>query len=411
MPKTRDKTDRARELIGELVKDLKTTDELFGKDGLFTKLKKAALESMLEAEMSAHLGYDKHAPEGFNGDNSRNGHNTKRVIVADETLELDVARDRDGEFEAQLVKKGQRRIAGFDDQVIALYARGLSVREIQEHVKEMYDVDVSPDLISRVTDQVMDDVRAWQTRPLDAVYAIVYFDGFVVRVRDEGMVRNKTVYIVLGVDSDGHKDVLGMWMAQTAGAKFWMQVASDLRQREVQDILVACCDGLKGLPEAIEAVFGRTVVHTCVVHMVRSSTRFVNWKDQKALTRDLRTVYAALNEQAALDALTAFETKWAKAYPSIGASWRSNWARVSPFLAFPPELRRAIDTTNPIEALNRQLRKITKTRGAFPTDGSVMKLLWLAIDRAAKKWEMPIPHWGRVRQQLAIAFPDRLPVD
>jgi putative transposase len=411
MPKPREKKDRAHELIGELVKDLKTTDELFGKDGLFTKLKKAALESMLEAEMSGHLGYERHAPEGFNLENSRNGFNTKQVIVGDEAVSLDVPRDRDGTFEPQLVKKGQRRIAGFDDQVIALYARGLSVREIQEHVKEMYDVDVSPDLISRVTDQVMDDVRAWQTRALDPVYAIVYFDGFVVRVRDEGMVRNKTVYIVLGIDTEGHKDVLGMWMAQTEGAKFWMQVASDLRQREVQDILVACCDGLKGLPEAIEAVFGTTIVQTCVVHMVRHSTRFVNWKDQKALTRDLRTVYAAHNEQAALDALTAFEGTWGKAYPSIGASWRANWPRVSPFLAFPPELRRAIYTTNPIEALNRQLRKITKTRGAFPTDTSVLKLLWLAVDRAARKWEMPIHNWGRVRQQLAIVFPGRLPME
>jgi transposase-like protein len=403
--------DRHEELISELVKGMKTTDELFGKEGLFTKLKKAALESLLEAEMSEHLGYEKHAPEGFNGENSRNGHGTKSVVVADETVGIDVPRDRDGTFEPQLVKKGQRRIAGFDDQVVALYARGLSVREIQEHVKEMYDVDVSPDLISRVTDRVLADIEAWQRRTLGRVYAIVYFDGFVVRVRDEGIVRNKTVYIVLGVDTEGHKDVLGMWMAQTEGAKFWMQVATDLRYRGVEDILIACCDGLKGLPEAIEAVFAHATVQTCIVHVVRHTTRFVNWKDQKALTRDLRTVYTAANESDALAALDAFDVTWGKSYPSITSSWRANWTRISPFFALPAELRRAVYTTNPIEALNRQLRKITKTRGAFPTDASVMKLLWLAVDRAAKKWQMPIHNWGMVRQQLAIVFGDRFPTD
>jgi putative transposase len=403
--------DRNEELIGELVKGMKTTEELFGKEGLFTKLKKAALESLLEAEMTEHLGYPKHAAEGFNGENSRNGHGRKSVVVADEAVEVDVPRDRDGDFEPQLVKKGQRRIAGFDDQVIALYARGLSVREIQGHVKEMYDVDVSPDLISSVTDRVLADIEAWQKRTLDRVYAIVYFDGFVVRVRDEGIVRNKTVYIVLGVDTEGHKDVLGMWMAQTEGAKFWMQVASDLRHRGVEDILIACCDGLKGLPEAIEAVFPHSTVQTCIVHVVRASTRFVNWKDQKAVTRDLRTVYTAANEQDGVSALAAFEAAWGKSYPSIATSWRANWPRISPFFALPAELRRAVYTTNPIEALNRQLRKITKTRGAFPTDASVMKVLWLAVDRAAKKWQMPIHNWGKVRQQLAIVFGDRLPND
>jgi putative transposase len=403
--------DRSEELIAELVKGMRTTEELFGKEGLFTKLKKAALESLLEAEMTEHLGYAKHAPEGFNGGNSRNGHGTKSVVVADEEVELDIPRDREGTFEPQVVKKGQRRIAGFDDQIIALYARGLSVREIQGHVKDMYDVDVSPDLISRVTDQVLADIEAWQRRTLDQVYAIVYFDGFVVRVRDEGLVRNKTVYLVLGVDTDGRKDVLGMWMAQTEGAKFWLQVASDLRHRGVEDILIACCDGLKGLPEAIEAVFAKTTVQTCIVHVVRQSTRFVNWKDQKQVVQDLRKVYGAANEEDALRALDAFEHSWNKSYPSIASSWRSNWLRISPFFSLPAELRRAVYTTNPIEALNRQLRKITKTRGAFPTDAAVMKLLWLAVDRAAKGWEMPIANWGKVRHQLAILFEQRFPAD
>ena len=403
--------DRNEELIAELVKGMRTTDELFGKEGLFTKLKKAALESLLEAEMTEHLGYTKHAPEGFNGGNSRNGHGTKSVVVADEEVEIDVPRDRDGTFAPQIVQKGQRRIAGFDDQVIALYARGLSVREIQGHVKEMYDVDVSPDLISRVTDQVLADIESWQRRTLDQVYAIVYFDGFAVRVRDEGRVQNKTVYLVLGVDTEGHKDVLGMWMAQTEGAKFWLQVATDLRHRGVEDILIACCDGLKGLPEAIEAVFEKTTVQTCIVHVVRNSTRFINWKDQKKVVQDLRKVYTAANEEEALLALASFEGSWNKSYPSISNSWRSNWPRISPFFSLPAELRRAVYTTNPIEALNRQLRKVTKTRGAFPTDASVMKLLWLAVDRAAKGWEMPIANWGKIRQQIAILFESRFPAD
>lgn len=402
---------KEKELLEALLSGAESAEDLFGQDGLFKRLKKAAMERMLEAELTEHLGYEKHDPVGNGSGNSRNGTTSKRVLLEDGEVDLDVPRDRNGTFEPQLVKKYQRRLQGFDDQIVSMYARGMTVREIQGHVRDMYGVDIAPDLVSRITDGVLEDVRAWQARPLNAVYPIIYLDAFVVKVRDEGVVRNKSVYVALGINMQGRKEVLGLWIAQTEGAKFWMHVVTELRNRGVQDLFIACCDGLRGFPEAIEAVFPHTIVQTCIVHMVRNSVRLVSWQSRKQLTRSLKEVYRAPTEEAALRALDAFEEAWGSRYPSIGKSWRDNWERVSPFYGFPPDLRRAIYTTNPIEALNRQLRKVTKTRGAFPTDASLLKLLWLAIERTTAKWTYPIKRWDLVLQQLYILFGERVPLE
>ena len=386
-------------------------DSAEGLSAAVAKLKKLALEGILKAEMAEHLGYEKHAKEGFDGGNSRNGRATKTVLLDSGAVELDVPRDRDGTFDPKVVKKGQRRLKGFDDKLISLYARGLTVREIQGHIREIYDVNVSPALISRVTDQVLETVHDWQKRPLDRVYPIVYLDGFVVKVRKEGVVRNRTVYIALALNMHGRKDVLGLWMADTEGAKFWLHVVNDIKKRGVEDILIASVDGLKGFPKAIEAAFPKTIVQTCIVHMVRSSTNLVAWKNRKKVAADLKTIYQASSEEEALEALEGFRAKWDKQYPSIGRSWENNWPRIRPFFEFGADIRKAVYTTNAIEALNRQLRKITKTRGAFPSDEAVFKLLWLAIDKASKKWTMTRHGWDQTIQQLAIHFDDRVPLE
>lgn len=375
------------------------------------QLKKRLIQRALGAELDDHLGYAKHASEGYDGGNSRNGSCAKTVKLESGEIRLEVPRDRDGSFEPQFVRKGQRRLKGFDDKIISLYARGLTTREIRGHLKEIYDVDVSPDLVSRVTDQVLAEVQQWQTRSLNRVYPFLYLDGFVVKVRVDGATRNRTVYIALAVNMHGKKEVLGLWMADTEGAKFWLSVINDLKTRGVEDVLIASVDGLKGFPEAIEAVFPRSVVQTCIVHMVRNSTHLVGWRHRKELAKDLRLIYRSPTEQAGLDALSALEEKWSAQYPSVAASWRANWTRVAAFFEFGPEIRKAIYTTNPIEALNRQLRKVTKTRGVFPTDNAVHKLLWLAIGKAEKKWTMPIRDWALALQQLAIHFPGRVPLE
>ena len=395
-------------LVSSLASQVDSPDDL---SAAVAKLQKLALERMLEAEMTEHLGYEKHAPEGYDGGNSRNGSGSKSVILDSGVVQLDVPRDRDGTFDPKVVKKGQRRLKGFDDKLISLYARGLTVREIQAHIEEIYDVHVSPDLISRVTDQVLGTVADWQSRTLERVYPIVYLDGFVVKVRKDKAVRNRTVYIALAINMRGHKEVLGLWMADNEGAKFWLHVVNELRNRGVEDILIASVDGLKGFPEAIESAFPKAVVQTCIVHMVRSSTHLVAWKNRKKVISDLKTIYQAATEEEALAALETFGAKWNEAYPSIAKTWTDNWGRISPFFEFSPEIRKAIYTTNTIEALNRQLRKITKTRGAFPTDAAVFKLLWLAIDRASRKWTYGRQNWARVLQQLAIHFEGRVPLE
>jgi putative transposase len=395
-------------LVDHLVDGAESAEDL---TAALRALQKRALERMLNAEMEEHLGYEKHAAEGFNGGNSRNGKGRKKVITDAGAVELEVPRDREGSFEPKVVKKGQRRLKGFDDKLISLYARGLTVRDIQAHIREIYDVEVSPDLISRVTDQVLGDVKAWQSRALDAVYPIVYFDGFVVKVRNDGSVRNRVVHIAMGINMQGKKDVLGLWMTSSEGAKFWLSVITELQQRGLEDVLVASVDGLKGFPEAIEAVWPQTVVQTCIVHMIRSSTRLVAWKNRRAMMKDLKPVYAAPTEAAALDALEVFEAKWSDRYPSVAKAWRSNWDRVRPFFEFSASIRKAVYTTNAMEAVNRQLRKATKTRGVFPTDTSVMKLLWLVIDKVSQKWTYPIKDWDLALQQLAIHFPGRVPLE
>jgi putative transposase len=396
-----------KELLKKLLENV-DPEEALGPDGLFKEMKKALIEKALEAEMSEHLGYEKNDPDGRNSGNSRNGHGHKKLLTGEGEVELEVPRDRSGTFEPKLVRKRQRRLPGFDDKVISLYARGMTVREIQGHLEELYEVSVSPDLISRVTDAVLEEVTAWQSRTLAPLWPIVYLDALVLKVREHGAVRNKSVYLALGVNMSGKKEVLGLWMADTEGAKFWLHVITELSNRGVQDILIACCDGLKGFPEAIESVFPKTLVQTCVVHMIRHSLNLVSWSRRKEVARDLKTVYTARTVEQAEKALTAFEAKWGSKYPSIGKSWRSSWERITPFFAFPEDIRRAIYTTNAIEALNRQLRKILKTRGHFPSDEAAIKLLWLALDKASKKWSMPIRKWDLALQQLAIHFEGRV---
>ena len=407
MKKPKTKQDQ---LIDELLAGVDPS-ELLGPDGLLRQLQKRAVETALEAELSDHLGYEKHDPAGRGSGNSRNGTTPKTVLTDTGTLDLDVPRDREGSFEPKLVPKHVRRLPGFDDKVVALYARGLSTRGIREHLEELYEVEVSPTLISRVTDGVLADVHEWQSRPLSPVWPIVYLDALVVRIKEAGTVERKSVYMALGVNMEGKKEVLGLWVAGSEGAKFWMHVLTELKHRGVQDVLIAVCDGLTGFPRAIETVFPRTTVQTCIVHMVRNSLRFVSWKNRKPVARELRAIYTAASEDQAGAALTRFEEgEWGQKYPTIGASWRTRWDQVVPFLAFGPDIRRAVYTTNAIESLNRQLRKTLKTRGHFPTDQSAVKLLWLALERASRKWTYPIKEWDMALQQLAIHFPGRLPL-
>lgn len=398
------------ELLDALLEGYETPEDLLGPNGIFKQLKKAMVERILDGEMTHHLGYEKGDPAGKKSGNSRNGHNKKTVLTEAGKLELDTPRDRNGTFEPTLVQKRQTRLPGFDEKVISLYARGLSTREIQGHLLEIYETEVSPDLISRVTDAVLDEVAVWQNRPLAAVWPVVYLDALVLKIRDHNTVQNKAVYLAMGINLEGTKEVLGIWVSENEGAKFWLSVITELRNRGVTDILIACCDGLKGFPEAIESVFPKTTVQTCIVHMIRNSLHYVSYKDYKAIAADLKAIYRAATLSLAEQGLDQFETKWNVKYPMVGRSWRTNWSRVIPFFAFSPEIRRAIYTTNAIEALNRQLRKVLKTRGVFPTDDSATKLLWLALNRAAQKWTMPIRDWGAALQQLALHFEGRLPL-
>jgi putative transposase len=409
MSKKKDQDAIRPELLDELLSGYSKPEDLTGPDGLLKRLTGALVNRAMHAELDEHLGYDKggHPPEGQG--NRRNGKGGKRVRTDQGEVDIEVPRDRDGTFEPQLVPKHQRHFDGFDDKIISMYARGMSTRDIRAHLQEIYGVEVSPDLISRVTDAVVDELREWQQRPLDAVYLIVYLDALVVKTRDKSGVRNKSVYLVVGVTPEGNKDVLGMWIQNTEGAKFWLAILNELRQRGVGDILVMCADGLTGLPEAVEAAFPQAIFQTCIVHMVRSSTRFVAWKDRRAVCADLRAIYTAQDAEAAEEALGAFERTWGNRFPMIAPAWRRRWGEITPFLAFPQELRRAIYTTNAIEALNRQLRKVLKTRGHMPTDGAVFKLLFLAIRNAKKTWGRRTRAWNQQLLQFAIHFGERLP--
>ncbi|HDO52458.1 MAG TPA: IS256 family transposase [Rhizobiales bacterium] len=398
-----------QELIDDLLSEYKVPEDLLGEGGIFKELKKALLERALGAELSDHLGYDKGDPKGRKTGNSRNGHGSKRLTGDDGEMTISVPRDRDASFEPRIVKKGQRRFEGFDDKIISMYARGMSVREIRGHLEELYGIGVSPDLISRVTDEVMDEVREWQSRPLDEVYPIIIFDALRVKIRDEGTVRNKAVYLALGFTIEGHKEILGLWIEQTEGAKFWLRVMNEIRNRGVNDVFIAVVDGLKGFPEAINAVFPETSVQTCIVHMIRHSLNYVPWKERRKVAADLKTIYRAETAQAAALRLDEFEEKWDGKYPTIGQSWRRNWEQVIPFFAYPEAVRKIIYTTNAIESLNMSLRKIIKNRGHFPSDEAATKLLYLALRNAAKKWTMPARTWKQALNQFAVLFQDRFP--
>lgn len=397
------------ELVEELMKCIGSPQDMFGPEGLFQRLKGALMERLLEAEMAEHLGFEKNAAEGKKSGNSRNGYSYKAVQTESGPVDIRVPRDRAGTFEPRLVAKHQRRLEGFDDKVLALYARGMSVRDIQSQLFELYGTEVSPDLITRVTDSVLEQAKEWQARSLDAVYPVVYIDALFVSVRDGGTVSKKAVYVALGIRIDGSREVLGLWMDATEGARFWLRVLTDLRNRGVQDIFFVCCDGLSGFPQAIEAAFPKAIVQTCIVHMIRASLRYVTAGDRKLVVASLRGIYTADTEEAATTALDAFDKRWGTKYPSVSKLWRSRWNEITPFLAFPNEIRTLLYTTNVIESLNSQLRKVLRPKGHFPTDDSVTKVLFLAIQRAKVKWKPNRSLWGRALAHFAIMFENRLP--
>ncbi len=406
---TVDKKPLPRDLIDQLLANYKKPEDLIGEDGLLKQLTKALVERALAAEMAEHLGHGKNEPVENVAGNTRNGKSKKTLKGEFGELPIDVPRDRQGSFEPQLVPKHQTRWTGFDDKILSLYARGMTVREIQAHLEEMYGTEVSPTLISSVTDAVMDEVKTWQARPLDALYPIVYLDCIHVKARDSGAVRVKAVYLALGVNLEGEKELLGIWIAQTEGAKFWLQVVTELKNRGVQDIFIACVDGLKGFPEAIEAVFPKTAVQLCLVHLVRHSLNYVSWKRRDQVAADLKRIYQSATAEEGETRLSEFEQKWNAAYPPIAQSWRRNWPRVIPFFDYPPEIRKVIYTTNAIESVNMSLRKITKNRGSFPSDEALLKLFYLALRNIAKKWTMPIRDWKAALNRFTIEFDERMP--
>lgn len=400
-----------QELLDELLADYQTPGDLTGPDGLLKTLFRRLIESAGGAELEMHLGYEKGDPAGRGSGNSYNGTTPKTLKTELGEIAVDMPRDRNSTFEPQIVAKGETHWNGFDERIISLYAGGMTVEEIRSHLAEIYGVNVSKDFVSTVTDKVLDDVRAWQNRPIDDTYLVLWIDALVVKVRVDGVVRNRPAYLVLGLNMEGKKEALALVMGNgDESAKFWLKVLNDLRNRGLRQVCVVCCDGLTALPEAVEAVFVDTWVQTCVVHLIRNSLKHVSYRDRKTITQDLRPIYRAATEDDALEALVAFDDKWGKQYPMIAEGWRRQWERFTPFFAFPDAIRRIVYTTNSIEAVNRQLRKIIKTRGHFPTEDAALKLLWLALMRAEKKWTYPIRDWPRALHQFAIYFPGRVTV-
>jgi putative transposase len=397
-----------KKLIDEMLKGHSTVEEIAGENGLLKQLTKAIVERALQAELTTHLGYERHSPEGHGSGNSRNGASSKRLKGEFGTLEIAVPRDRQANFEPQLVAKGQTRWHGFDDRILSLYARGMTTREIQGHLEEIYQVEVSPTLISNVTEAVIDEVRAWQARPLDAVYAIVYLDALVVKMRVDGRVENRAVYVAIGITLEGQKEVLGLWTSASEGAKFWLQVLTELNNRGLKDIFIACVDGLKGFPQAIETVYPKTTVQLCLVHMVRASLNYVNWRERIAVAGGLKTIYRAATEQEAARQLEQFAETWDSKYPSISALWRRNWLGVIPFFQFPAEIRKIVYTTNAIESLNMSLRKAIKTRGAFPSQDAALKVMYLALNNLARRWKY-VQGWREALNRFTLLWQDRFP--
>ena len=399
-------------IIEELMKGYQRPEDLTGPGGIMEQLSKRLYERVLGAEMTHYLGYEKgQAPKvgaEEKRENHRNGTSKKTLVSEDGKLEIEVPRDRSGEFEPQFVRKGQRRFGGFDSKIIAMYAQGMTVREIKAFLEEQYKVEISADLISTVTDSVLDDVVEWQNRPLEKMYPVVFFDALRVKIRDEGSVKNKAVYLALGIQRDGTKEVLGLWIQQTEGAKFWLAVMNELKHRGLEDILIAVIDGLKGFPEAITAVFPQTQIQTCIVHLIRNSLSFCNWKQRQPVARELKGIYNAESAEVAAKRLEEFATsEWGKKLPAIVQSWRRVWEQVIPFFAYPLEIRKIIYTTNAIESLHMQLRKVLKTRGHFPNDEAATKLIYLALRNITKKWKNPPVTWKLAATQFAIQFGER----
>lgn len=399
------------EVLDELLKDYKNPEDLVGENGILKQLTKRLVERAMVGEMTSHLGYDKNKKNTDLNGNARNGTSSKKITSDYGELEIQVPRDRNSTFKPQIVSKHERRFTGFDDKIISMYSRGMTVRDIQNHLEEIYGVEVSPDLISSVSKSVLEDIKEWQTRPLDNLYPILYLDAVRIKIRDNGHVINKAVYLAMGVNLDGIKEVLGMWTADTEGAKFWMMVLTELKNRGVQDIFIACIDGLKGFTEAIEGIFPNTEVQLCIVHMLRNSFKYVSWKDRKVVADALKPIYTAANATAAEKELERFREQWDKKFPTIGEMWQRNWSGIIPFLAYPDYIRKAIYTTNAIESLNHSLRKITKNRGSFPNDDAAMRLLYLGLKNISKKWTMPIREWKQALNQFAVLFKDRFPVE
>ncbi len=394
-------------VLDELLKGYEGPEQILGENGLLKQLTKAVLERALEAEMSVHLGYDKHAPAGRGSGNSRNGSTAKTLQGEFGEIELHTPRDRNAEFEPKIVAKGQRRFEGFDQKILSLYARGMTTREIQSHLEEIYGVEVSPALVSKVTDAVLEEVRTWQRRPLEKLYPVVFLDALFVKIREGGQVANRAVYVALGINLEGEKEVLGLWVADSEGAKFWLQVLTELQNRGVEDVLFFCVDGLAGFSDAIEAVYPRATVQLCIVHLVRASLKYVGWKQRKAVAADLKRIYGAATEAAAEAELEAFEAKWQAAYPPVSRIWRRDWERIRPLFAFPREVRRILYTTNAVESLHRSLRKATKTRGSFPTQEAALKLLFLVIGNVSKKWRF-VTGWRAALNHFEILWPERM---
>ncbi len=398
-----------KDLLDKLLEGYQKPEDLIGENGLLKQLTKALVERALNAELTHHLGYEKNDPEGRGRGNSRNGNSRKTLKGDFGQVEIEVPRDREGEFEPKIVGKHQRRFSGFDDKILSMYARGMTTREIQGHLQDIYGVEISPSLISEVTDAVIEEVQEWQSRPLERLYPIVYLDALFVKMRHEGRVENRAVYVVLGVRLDGVKEVLGLWVSDTEGPKFWLTVVTELRNRGVQDVFIACVDGLKGFPEAIEAIFPKAQVQLCIVHLIRNSLKYVNDKERKNVALELKTIYGAPTAAAAEQELNRFEEKHGARYRAIVSMWRRNWDRITPFFAFAPEVRKVIYTTNAIESLNRSLRKIIKTRGAFPNEQAAVKLLYLALKNVTAKWHKShVDHWKEALNQFTVLWEDRI---
>lgn len=406
---TKTTTDMLDAFIKDHLAQGKHPKELLAKDGLLGQLTKALVERCLEAEMDDHLGYEKNERTGRGGENRRNGYTKKTVITDQGDVTLGVPRDRNGDFEPQIVQKRQTRLEGFDDKVLALYARGMTVRDIQSQLKDIYGTEVSPALISNVTDAVMDEARAWQTRPLENVYPIVFFDALVVKVRENQRVINKSVYLALAVNTSGQKELLGIWISQNEGAKFWLGILTELKTRGVQDVFIACVDGLTGMDEAIQTAFPKTWVQLCIVHMVRNSLKFVSYKHRKEMAGDLKAIYRAVTEDEAASALEALAEKWDGRYPTVSKSWRTHWAKIIPMFAFPDDIRKVIYTTNAVESVNMTLRKASRNHRIFPNDEAVIKVMYLAGQLISRKWTMPLRDWGAAMNQFSILFEGRVP--